>query len=136
MVNRSAKGRGNELAVIHMMVAQGYKIAFRSIRTRFQAIDYLGLFDVVGVMARDESGEGHTWYVSSKTNRSYSSEHTTALLAFRLLYSHKNDRVELWDWHDARWVKTKGSKLKSLHPRTVYIKKFEETETTNETMVL
>jgi len=135
VINRANKGRNNELAVIRMMKEQGYKVAFRSIRTRFQAIDYLGLFDVVGVMARDESGEGHTWYVSSKTNRSYSSEHLNALIAFRLLYTHPSDRVELWDWHDAEWKLVKGTNKKFLQPRTLRIKTFNENDIIDETIV-
>ena len=125
MINRAGKGRNNELLVIHIMEAHGFKKFFRSTRTRFQAIDF-GPFDVVGIKARDETGEPQAWYVSSKTNGSYSSAHVNDLIAFRLLFAHSNDIVELFDFHDAGWVKAKGSPLKALRPKTIHISTIEE----------
>ena len=125
MINRSGKGRNNELLVIHIMEAHGFKKFFRSTRTRFQAIDF-GPFDVVGIKARDESGEPQVWYVSSKTNGSYNDAHVNELIKFRLLYAHSNDLVELYDFHDAKWVRVKGSALKALRPKTIHITTIEE----------
>ena len=123
-INTSVKGRNNELLVVHMMERAGFSIAFRSVRTRFQAIDYAGLFDVVGVKACGEGSPVH-WYASSKTNKHYDAAHIEALMRWKYSFAHKGDIVELYDFHDSKWIRVKGSKKKALRPKTAHIKTFE-----------
>ena len=125
MINRAGKGRNNELLCIHMLESWGFKKFFRSTRTKWQAIDY-GPCDVVATRARDESGEPCTYYVSCKTNGSYNDAHVLELIKFKHLYAHSTDIVELWDFHDAKWVQAKGSPLKALRPKTIHISTIEE----------
>ena len=125
MINRAGKGRNNELLCIHILESWGFKKFFRSTRTKWQALDD-GPCDVVATRARDESGEPCTYYVSSKTNGSYSDMHVLELIKFKHLYAHSMDIVELWDFHDARWVRKKGSPLKTLRPKTIRVTTIEE----------
>jgi hypothetical protein len=47
-MSTSSKGRSRELKCMKELQKEGYTIVFRSIRTRFQRIDFANQFDVVG----------------------------------------------------------------------------------------
>ena len=101
-INTSIKGRNHELEDTNHCIQLGYKICFRSIRTKWQRIDYANLFDVVANMPRREAGS-HNYFISSKSNGHYSKQHVEELTAWAFERAQGEDIVELRDHHDGEW---------------------------------
>lgn len=103
MINTSTKGRNHELEDIKFFQKQGYVLAYRSIRTRFQRIDFANLFD--SVLYKIPETERAQWvFISSKTNGHYTSEHVNALRAFANKCAPLGSIVQLRDHIDSRWI--------------------------------
>lgn len=61
-MNKTEKGRRTEKEVLEYYKKQGYNLAWKTIRSRFQNLDFFGLFDIV-VRNKEE-----TIYIQVKTN--------------------------------------------------------------------
>jgi len=100
-INTSVKGRNHELEDAKHCIALGYKICFRSVRTKWQRIDY-GPFDVVANMSKRECPT-HNYFISSKSNRHYNVQHIEQLTAWAFERAREEDIVELRDHRDGEW---------------------------------
>ena len=101
-INTSVKGRNHELEDAKHCNTLGYKICCRSIRTRWQRIDYANIFDIVANMPRSD-GVPHNYFISSKSNGHYSKQHIEELTAWTFERAQGTDIVELRDHHDGEW---------------------------------
>ncbi|KKL99268.1 hypothetical protein LCGC14_1816120 [marine sediment metagenome] len=95
MVSNVEKGKRVEKKARDALEELGWKILFKSIRTRFQSQDFAGLFDIVA--ARDRSRR----LVSVKTfvSNARHVEHKRDLQNFSNKHSLLNEKCELWLWH-------------------------------------
>ena len=102
------KGRKLEKKARDELEADGYKILFKSIRTRFSCQDFAGLFDIVVAMDRARRLISVKTFVSNSRH----SEHKAAIGEFVNKHSLLSEKCELWLWHvdetsgaSGRWEK-------------------------------
>ncbi len=95
MVSNVEKGRKLEKKAREELEADGYKILFKSIRTRFQRQDFANLFDIV--VAKDRTRR----LISVKTfvSNSRHKEHKVDIGEFVNKHSLLSEKCELWLWH-------------------------------------
>ena len=95
MTSNVEKGRRLEKKAREVLEELGYKIFFKSMRTRFGCQDFAKLFDIVA--AKDRSRR----LISVKTfvNNSRHLEHKRDIQEFVNKHSLLNEKCELWLWH-------------------------------------
>jgi Holliday junction resolvase len=96
-MNRVAKGSRVEKRCADELRAEGYRVT-KAVRTRFNKIDILDLFDVIG-LAADGS---HVRLIQVKSNKC----DKATIERIRALKVPDSIFKELWIWHDRKgWEK-------------------------------
>ena len=95
MINRVAKGRRLELKAKKELESEGYRIAFRSIRTVYNRVDFDNAWDIVCYNSR------HWRFVQVKTGYMPSKERVRLT---DIKYPGYVDK-EIWCWRNRRWYK-------------------------------
>ena len=101
-INTSTKGRNHEKEDAKHCIALGYRVCFRSIRTKWQRIDYANLFYIVANVPKTDV-PAHNYFISSKSNGHYNVQHTEQLTAWTFERAREEDIVELRDHRDGEW---------------------------------
>ena len=87
----------NSILTRDELEADGYKIFFKSIRTRFGCQDFAKLFDIVA--AKEEGRQRRLISVKTFVSNSRHTEHKRDIQEFANKHSLLNEKCELWLWH-------------------------------------
>lgn len=98
MVNKSKKGNRKEKIARDMLIEQGWKIMFKSVRWRFGVIDFGQLFDIVAYKGMSRR------YISCKHAGAGLEWHRKEIRGFKNEHGHDNESYELWTWYSPRWM--------------------------------
>ena len=97
MVNAADKGRRNEKKAMDVLEAEGWHIAFRSIRVRHQRIDFDNVFDIAAL-----KGKFRKW-VQVKSESSVRWRHDKEILRkWKNDYGNEYDSCEVWAYYDRK----------------------------------
>ncbi len=99
MVSNVEKGRRLEKKARDKLIMAGYKIFFKSMRTRFGCQDFAKLFDIVAFKGKERR------YVSVKTfvSNSRHKQHIVDILDFVDKHGYTGESFELWFWKEGAW---------------------------------
>jgi len=100
-MNTTAKGRRIERLCARELEKEGWTIAFKSIRTRFQPIDFAGLFDIVAI--RPKTFPRHRRYIQVKSGYPPLKHILLELVDWAKKYADEHDFVELWVYRRGEW---------------------------------
>ncbi|MFZ5985518.1 MAG: hypothetical protein ACOYWZ_00110 [Bacillota bacterium] len=126
-MNKTLKGRTAEKQCEKQLISEGYTLTWKTIRSKWQNIDYFGLFDVIGRKGKN------TIYVQVKTVGKHSSspnirtiEQTKGSKGISIsdfVQYHRNEyeSVEVWIFYNAR-MRGRGKNRKYEKPRLERIK--------------
>lgn len=98
-MNTAKKGQKKEYKARKELEAEGWFIAFKSIRNRFGCIDYSNLFDVVAYLGKNRK------FISLKHfgKSNYHLQHQKEIKDFKEEYGYEGESYELWIWKSPRW---------------------------------
>jgi len=102
-MNRVAKGRRIERLCIAELKKLGWNIAFRSIHTRFNQIDYANLFDIVAINPRDVINPPRRKYIQVKSKGCSTQNILIKLRAWKENYALADEEIELWIYNRGEW---------------------------------
>ena len=101
-MSSNSRGSETERKCIAELEADGWRIMFRSVRMRWQSVDFDNTFDVVAV-------KDHVWrLVQCKTGRPSTVKEMDKLDRWRIANTPDSPRmsIELWIWRKGnRWDK-------------------------------
>ena len=123
MVNKAKKGQHREYIARKELEADGWFIAFKSIRNRFGCIDFANLFDIVAYKTKHVAFFNRK-YISCKHfgQGNYHQEHQAEIRKFKNENCKQGETYELWLWCERKWVgKGKDKKHIKAHWKKVII---------------
>jgi len=100
MVNTYKKGYNKEKRARDELKADGWFIAFKSVRWRFGTIDYGLLFDIVAL--KDKTKKFISCKHSTNEGKTYP-QHQEEIKKFKEKYGLEGESYELWIWSNPRW---------------------------------
>ena len=102
MVNTVKKGYRLEKKARDELEQAGYKIFFKSIRTRFGCQDFANLFDIVAYKGKERLFVSVKSFVSWSRHRS----HLADVEEFADNYGYRNEFYYVWFWKKREgWIK-------------------------------
>jgi len=110
MINTGRKGYTKEKRCRDELIADGWRIVFKSVRWKFGTIDYAGLFDVVAVNGKSKL------HISCKHlgNSNYYLSHQAEILVYKAKHGLPAEIFELWLWDKPKWKGRNPNKI--WHP--------------------
>lgn len=91
-----SKGKNAELLARKLLEKQGYKIFYKSIRTRFGPVDYAGLFDIVAGKYDPLTFIANKIYVQVKHPGGQYGKVQRDILEFKKHYGLPNELFQIW----------------------------------------
>ena len=99
-MNTAKKGQKKEYQARKELEAEGWFIAFKSIRNRMGCIDFGNIVDIVAYRNKERK------YISCKHfgASNYYLSHQKEIKEFKEKYGLPGESYELWIWKSARWI--------------------------------
>ena len=108
-MNKSAKGKRKENLCAEELKKEGWEIVFKSIRTRFQRVDFAGRYDIVGrkILSWVENGrafQSAQWIFVAVTHAGAKNmEEEYAKIKGDMKFALSGMKFQSWVWHERGW---------------------------------